>query len=99
MWMTNRNRRTEAMYDRSGRISASGARPHRARTNTSLCVASPQCRPHPNTLLQLPNNLHNELRQSDYSGAVLLSVIITRELKLKTFVSYYFNRAISTSPR
>lgn len=45
-----------------------------------------------------PPCLHNECSQSDYSCTILLSVIIRQELKLKTFVSYFFNTAISMSP-
>ena len=51
------------------------------------------------TTVPEPPCLHNEFSQSDYSCTILLSVIIRRELKLKTFVSYYFNSAISMSPR
>lgn len=67
--------------------------------------ASHQC-PHFHTLCSnfsttspKPPCLHNEFSQSDYSCTILLPVIIKQELKLRTFVSYYFNRAISMSPR
>lgn len=80
--------------------------PCRAHINTpDTDSASPQCPYIPTrcsnfatTTAPKPLRFHNEFSQSDYSVSILLSVIITQALKLKTFVSYYFNRVISTSP-
>lgn len=107
--MSNRKWRTEAMYEQCGEwlylsqlhTVSLGMYQH----FPPLGSPSPRCPCFPTlcsnfstTTAPKPPCLHNEFSQSDYSCTILLSLIIRQELKLKTFVSYYFNSAISMSP-